>query len=210
MNEEHQFQTEYKNEWTPQELQIIEGLKEIYQQAITQYPTNENLIKRYNEFLEGINDQQNQRSLLNFALELFPENRQFVWTLFEQFEKKCGTMETIMDYEEKQMKDSVMNNHTSFDNKFSFIWLKDLFTFIDQQPFTEHDDMDYKTMRQYYDGSGQFDMQMEKMNLSVGDEFDKLMQFKNILPLNYVGTTCVDVDYLIEVLEQDDDPLYFN
>ena len=210
MNEEHQFQTEYKNEWTPQELQIIEGLKEIYQQAITQYPTNENLIKRYNEFLEGINDQQNQRSLLNFALELFPENRQFVWTLFEQFEKKCGTMETIMDYEEKQMKDSVMNNHTSFDNKFSFIWLKDLFTFIDQQPFTEHDDMDYKTMRQYYDGSGQFDMQMEKMNLSVGDEFDKLMQFKNILPLNYVGIKCVDVDYLIEVLEQDDDPLYFN
>lgn len=208
MDEEHQYQTSYQNEWSEKEQQLINGLKEIYQQAINQFPTNENLLKRYNDFLEGINDQQNQRSLLNFALELYPDNHQFVWNLFEQFEKKCGTFDSLMDFEEKQMKDfEEKPNQLSADAKFSFIWIKDLFSYRDKQPFNESDDMEYKTMKQFYNSNNQYDMEIE--NINVGEEYDMLTQFRNILPLNYVGKTKVDVDYLIELLVRDDDPLLF-
>ena len=54
-----------------------------------------------------------------------------------------------------------------------------------------------------------YDMQLENINLNVGEEYDMLTQFRNILPLNYVGNTRIDVDYLIALLGRDDDPLVF-
>ncbi|EAL48948.1 hypothetical protein KM1_280610 [Entamoeba histolytica HM-3:IMSS] len=204
MEEEQQesYETQYLNGWSEKEMELINNLKSVYQSAITKFPQNEELIRRYNTFLQGINDQTNERALLNLALSLMPEKKEFVWKLYHEFEEKCGTTESLMEFEERYMADTTMDQTSNQHSKFTFIWIKDLFTYLDKKPFSEEDDMDYGSMKEYFEKASKFEINNQRNKTKAGDENEKLTQLIQLLPLNYHGKI-IDVDKLIEVLSEE-------
>ncbi|KAL7719735.1 Suppressor of forked domain-containing protein [Entamoeba marina] len=188
MNATQSKLTQDYSQWTNEEQIILKQVGDIYRQALAKYPTNELLILRYNEFLQGINDQQNQRSLLNNLLKLAPERKDLIWKLFHEFEEKCGTIESLMDLEERHINDVTDQQSTTSESKFSFIWVKNLFSYLDLNPFTSDQDMDYSSMNNYFNGitTTKHENQQQQQQ-TTSSETNKLQQFSTILPLNYQG-----------------------
>ena len=193
-------------EWTENELQFINSVKEIYHMAFLKYPKNEKLLMRYNDFLLGINDQLNQRALLNEALQLniTEENSKkytsLVWKLFREFEEKCGSVESQLELEDRiseiecEINADIKNERNTL---FSFIWVKDLFSYKDLKPYRHEDDMDYGSMQMYYDRCNND----QKKNLADNESKNEMLtQFINILPMNYQGRR-VNVNRLMNVIE---------
>ncbi|ELP95012.1 hypothetical protein EIN_252160 [Entamoeba invadens IP1] len=188
---------EYQNTWNKQEKVIIEKMRGIYQTAISKFPKNEELMRRYNNFLRGINDQENERALLNLALQLMPDKKSDVWKMFHEFEERCGNVQSMMEFEERHMTATIDEN-SSNDIHFTFLWVKDMFTFLDLKPYSAKDDMEYDTMENYYKNLGK-DAQKDKQKHTTQSEgYDKLNQFINVLPLNYNGAK-VNVDGLVDI-----------